>query len=118
MWKCAINVKRYMEKDKEFFVQGYARVPIVLTEGNGAILKDIEGKEYIDCFAGISVSNVGHAHKRLVKAGTEQMSKLIHTSGRFYNIPQTYFIHLSCERYTCTCSAIISCSEWPLYIYI
>ncbi len=76
-------------KDKEFYIQGYTRVPIVLTEGKGALLKDLDGNEYIDCFAGIAVTNVGHAHERLVKAATDQMSKLIHTSGRFFNIPQT-----------------------------
>ncbi len=79
-------------KDKEFYIQGYTRVPIVLTEGKGAILKDLEGNEYIDCFAGIAVTNVGHAHERLVNVASEQMSKLIHTSGRFYNIPQTLLV--------------------------
>ncbi len=86
-----------MEKDKEFFIQGYARVPLVLTEGKGAIVKDLEGKEFIDCFAGIAVTNVGHAHERLVKAATDQMSKLIHTSGRFFNIPQTQLVEKLAE---------------------
>jgi len=87
-----MDSKEIMDKDKEYFVQGYARVPIVLTEGKGAILKDLDGKEYIDCFAGISVSNVGHAHERLVDVASKQMSKLIHTSGRFFNIPQTKLV--------------------------
>ena len=59
-----LNSKEIMRKDLEFYVQGYNRVPIVLTEGKGAILKDIDGEVYIDCFAGIAVSNVGHAHER------------------------------------------------------
>ncbi|MHA1829545.1 MAG: aspartate aminotransferase family protein [Candidatus Heimdallarchaeaceae archaeon] len=92
-----MKIQEIINKDKDFFVQGYKRVPIVLTEGKGAVLKDIEGKEYIDCFAGIAVSNVGHAHERLVKAATEQMSKLIHTSGRFYNIPQTLLVEKLAE---------------------
>ncbi len=87
-----MNFEEIVKKDKEFFVQGYARVPLVLVEGQGAILKDINGKEYIDCFAGIAVSNVGHAHDRLVQAATNQMKKLIHTSGRFFNIPQTLLV--------------------------
>jgi 4-aminobutyrate aminotransferase len=87
-----LNSKEIMKKDKEFYVQGYNRVPIVLTEGKGAILKDIDGEEYIDCFAGIAVTNVGHSHERLIKVATEQMSKLIHTSGRFFNIPQTLLV--------------------------
>ncbi len=106
-----MNSKDIMEKDKEFFVQGYTRVPIVLTEGKGAMLKDLEGKEYIDCFAGIAVSNVGHAHERLVKVASEQMSKLIHTSGRFFNIPQTKLVEKIAEispgklQYTYLCNS-------------
>jgi 4-aminobutyrate aminotransferase len=106
-----LNSKEIMKKDKEFYVQGYNRVPIVLTEGKGATLKDIDGEVYIDCFAGIAVSNVGHAHKRLVKAATEQMSKLIHTSGRFYNIPQTLLVEKLAEitpenlKYTYLCNS-------------
>ncbi|MHA1345874.1 MAG: aspartate aminotransferase family protein [Candidatus Heimdallarchaeaceae archaeon] len=92
-----MNSEEIMKKDKEFFVQGYARVPIVLTEGKGATLKDINGKEYIDCFAGIAVSNVGHAHERLVQAATNQMKKLIHTSGKFFNVPQTLLVEKLAE---------------------
>ncbi len=92
-----MDSKEIMKRDKKHFVQGYERVPIVLTEGKGTLLKDLEGKEYIDCFAGISVSNVGHAHGRLVKVATEQMSKLIHTSGRFFNIPQTLLVEKLAE---------------------
>ncbi len=87
-----LNSKEVIKKDKEFYIQGYARVPVVFTEGKGAMLKDIDGKEYIDCFAGIAVTNVGHAHERLVKVAKEQMSKLIHTSGRFFNVPQTLLV--------------------------
>lgn len=94
--KCALAVgedmvtksKEIMELDKKYYQQGYARVPIVIVEGKGAVLKDIEGNEYIDCFAGIATANAGHAPDALVKAGTEQMKKLFHVSGRFYTVPQ------------------------------
>ena len=92
-----MNSEEIMKKDKDYYVQGYTRVPIVLIEGNGALLRDIEGKEYIDCFSGIAVSNVGHAHPRLVDAATKQMSKLLHTSGRFFNIPQTLLVEKIAE---------------------
>jgi 4-aminobutyrate aminotransferase len=82
------KTEEIMKKDLEFYLQGYARVPIVIVEGKGAILKDIEGKEYIDCFAGIATANAGHAPEALVEAGTEQMKKLFHVSGRFYTVPQ------------------------------
>ncbi|MHA2002717.1 MAG: aspartate aminotransferase family protein [Candidatus Thorarchaeota archaeon] len=83
-----ITSKEIMELDKKYYQQGYARVPIVIVEGKGAILKDIEGNEYIDCFAGIATANAGHAPDALVEAGTEQMKKLFHVSGRFHTVPQ------------------------------
>jgi 4-aminobutyrate aminotransferase len=82
------NTKEIMGLDKEYYQQGYARVPLVIVEGKGAVLKDIEGNEYIDCFAGIATANAGHAPDALVKAGIEQMKKLFHVSGRYHTVPQ------------------------------
>jgi 4-aminobutyrate aminotransferase len=92
-----VNFEEIKLKDEKYYLQGYTRVPVVLVEGQGTVLKDINGKEYIDCFAGISVTNTGHAPERLVRAATEQMSKLVHTSGRFYNIPQTLLVEKLAE---------------------
>ena len=83
-----VTAKEIMDEDKEYYQQGYARVPIVMVEGKGCILKDIDGKEYIDCFAGISTANAGHAPEALIEAGTAQMKKLFHVSGRYHTIPQ------------------------------
>ena len=46
-------------------MQTYGRQPLVLSEGKGAVVRDIYGKEYIDCVAGIAVNNVGHCHPTL-----------------------------------------------------
>ncbi|MGQ4912923.1 MAG: aspartate aminotransferase family protein [Candidatus Thorarchaeota archaeon] len=82
------DAEEIMKKDSDFYLQGYARVPLVIVEGKGAVLRDIEGREYIDCFAGIATANAGHAPDALIEAGVEQMKRLIHVSGRFYTIPQ------------------------------
>ncbi|UCE11904.1 MAG: aspartate aminotransferase family protein [Candidatus Thorarchaeota archaeon] len=78
-----------MIKDNEYLAAVYKRKPVVIQEGTGAILKDVEGKEYIDCLSGISVTNAGHSPQRLVEAGAEQLGKLIHCSGLYYSVPQT-----------------------------
>ncbi len=52
--------------------------PPAFVEGKGAIVKDADGKEYIDMLAGFGVSNVGLGHPRVVKAIKEQADKLIH----------------------------------------
>ena len=78
-----------IEKDNKYILQGYKRTNLVLVEGKGTILKDLSGKEYIDCFSGIAVANVGHAPERLAKIAYEQMMKLNHVSGVYYTLPQT-----------------------------
>ncbi len=84
-----ISYKEIVEKDKEYLIQCVPRQPVALTEGKSAIVKDVNGKEYIDCFSGISVVNVGHCHPKVVKAAKEQLDKLTHCSGLYYTVPQT-----------------------------
>ena len=59
--------------------------PIVLVEGNGAKVKDVDGKEYIDCWSGISVVNTGHCNPYVVEAATKQAKKLIHVCSYVYH---------------------------------
>lgn len=73
-----------VEKDAKYVMQTYARQPITLTRGKGSLVHDINGKEYIDCVAGIAVNNVGHCHPKVVKAIRDQAEKLIHVSNLYY----------------------------------
>ena len=50
---------------------------IVLDHGQGAIVTDIEGRDYIDLLASASSTNTGHAHPQVVKAIQDQAAKLI-----------------------------------------
>ena len=59
--------------------------PIVLVEGNGAKVKDTDGKEYIDCWSGISVVNAGHCNPQVVEAATKQAKQLIHVCSYVYH---------------------------------
>ena len=54
--------------------------PLVLEEGQGVWVRDSEGREYLDLFAGILTTSIGHCHPRVVKEVTEQMGRLGHTS--------------------------------------
>jgi acetylornithine/N-succinyldiaminopimelate aminotransferase len=71
--------------DEKFVFQTYRREPLVLVAGKGAIVRDIEGKEYIDCVAGIGVNNVGHCHPDVVESIKKQAEMLMHTSNLYYN---------------------------------
>lgn len=83
-----MDLKEMMEKERAYVAQTYRRQPLALVEGRGARVWDSAGKEYIDCFAGIAVLNVGHSHPRVVEAITRQAARLIHTSNVYYIQPQ------------------------------
>ncbi|WP_424358863.1 acetylornithine transaminase [Methanocella sp. MCL-LM] len=73
-----------MKKDAECVFQLWARQPVVLKKGRGARVWDVDGKEYIDCVAGIAVNNLGHCHPKVVAAIQEQAATLMHTSNLYY----------------------------------
>lgn len=53
--------------------------PAFIKEARGAVMTDMEGKEYIDFAGGIGVLNVGHCHPKVVEAIKDQAEKFIHT---------------------------------------
>ncbi|HSP65718.1 MAG TPA: aspartate aminotransferase family protein [Candidatus Deferrimicrobium sp.] len=61
--------------------------PITVDHGSGAELWDVDGRRYLDCFAGISVVSTGHAHPRVVEAAREQMERFIHCGTYLYQVP-------------------------------
>ncbi len=70
--------------DEEFVLHTYARLPVAFVRGENARVFDTQGKEYIDFGAGIAVSSVGHANKRLARAIANQAQNLLHTSNRYF----------------------------------
>ena len=63
--------------------------PIIVSEAKGALIKSVEGHEYVDCFSGISVVNAGHGHKKIIKAAVEQAKKYVHVCNYLYHNPVT-----------------------------
>ena len=84
------NNQKYHELDQQYYLPTFKRYPIVLESGEGARVRDIEGREYIDALAGIAVNNVGHCHPHVVKAIREQAGKLIHISNFYLSVPQVH----------------------------
>ena len=58
--------------------------PVVVNRGLGATITDLEGKEYVDCFSGISVVNSGHCNPKVVEAAKNQLDRLIHACAYVY----------------------------------
>lgn len=61
----------------------YARLPITFAKGEGALLWDTTGKQYLDALSGISVCNVGHARREVADAICAQANNLLHTSNLY-----------------------------------
>jgi len=66
----------------------YGLPPLALARGEGCRVWDADGREYLDLFAGIAVSSLGHAHPALVTAVTRQVAALAHTSNLFLHEPE------------------------------
>ena len=73
--------------EREHVVPSYARFPVQFVRGEGPWLWDEQGNEYLDFLCGISVTNVGHCHPRVVAAVREQVGRLMHVSNLFYTEP-------------------------------
>ena len=62
--------------------------PLVLDEGAGVRVRDLEGREYLDLFGGILTTSVGHCHPEVVERVQAQVGRLGHTSPLYVNQPQ------------------------------
>jgi 4-aminobutyrate aminotransferase len=60
--------------------------PIAIERALGARVYDEAGREYVDCFAGISVVNAGHNNPEVVAAAHAQLDKLVHCSSYMYHV--------------------------------
>lgn len=61
--------------------------PIVVARASGRTVTDVEGRNYLDCFSGISVVNAGHNHPRVIAAARKQMEELVHCCSYVYHVP-------------------------------
>ncbi|MBR6360709.1 MAG: aminotransferase class III-fold pyridoxal phosphate-dependent enzyme, partial [Clostridia bacterium] len=75
------------EKDKAYIASTYNRFPVEVVSGKGSILKDENGKEYIDMGSGIGVTAFGIADDEWQAAITAQIAKVQHTSNLYYTEP-------------------------------
>jgi acetylornithine/N-succinyldiaminopimelate aminotransferase len=65
------------------FMDTYKRTGLVLADGKGALVRDEDGREYVDFGSGIGVNSLGHAHPALVTAIAAQAGRLIHVSNYY-----------------------------------
>ncbi len=77
-----------IQKYKDYVMTGFLKTvaPIVIERASGATVIDENGREYLDCFAGISVVNAGHGNPLVAEAAKQQIDKLIHCSSYLYHV--------------------------------
>src|SRR6516162_2204464 len=76
-----------IQKYKDYVMTGFVKsvAPMVLDHASGATVTDVNGREYLDCFAGIPVVNAGHLNPQVVEAAKKQIDKRIHGSSYLYH---------------------------------
>jgi acetylornithine/N-succinyldiaminopimelate aminotransferase len=89
-----MNTQEIMDLDKKFVMQTYGRQPLALSHGKGVEVWDMEGNSYLDCFAGIAVNNIGHAHPKVALAICHQAQRMIHCSNVYYTQEQVELAQL------------------------
>ncbi len=85
-----------VQSAKQHLYPNYRQPPLVMHHGKGCELWDKSGKRYLDLYAGIAVSTLGHAHPGLVQAIAAQAGRLLHTSNYFYNEPNVRLAQKVC----------------------
>ena len=86
------------ELDNQYVASTYARFPICIVSGKGALAYDENGKEYIDLGTGIAVNTFGYSDTEWVKAVEAQLETLQHTSNLYYSEPCAKLAEMLCNR--------------------
>ncbi len=92
-----MDKKAIIEETEKYYLPVFGRYPMVMELGQGCRVWDNEGNEYVDAFAGIAVNSLGYNHPVLVKAISEQASKLMHCSNLYYTEIQAKALRVVAE---------------------
>lgn len=80
-----MNTQDYIAIEEKYGAHNYKPLDVVLTDGKGAWVTDVDGKRYLDCLSAYSAVNQGHCHPKIVQASIEQAQKIGLTSRAFRN---------------------------------
>ena len=86
-----MNTQDYIKLEDQHGANNYKPLDVVLSEGKGCWVTDVEGKRYLDCLSGYSAVNQGHCHPHIVKAVIDQAQRIGLTSRAFRNDKLGFF---------------------------
>lgn len=84
--------------DSQYIANTYARFPLQIVSGKGALLFDEQGNEYIDLASGIAVNTFGASDLVWAEAVTAQLNTLQHISNLYYTAPCAKLAQMLCEK--------------------
>jgi acetylornithine/LysW-gamma-L-lysine aminotransferase len=87
-----VNEKEIVDVETRYLANVFSKRPVVITRGKGALLWDINGKEYVDCSSSYGVAALGHCHPKVVAAIKAQAEQLITCHSCYYNDKRAEFI--------------------------
>jgi acetylornithine/LysW-gamma-L-lysine aminotransferase len=87
-----VNEQGIVDIENRFTANVFSKRPVVLTRGKGALVWDINGKEYVDCSTSYGVALLGHCHPKVVAAIQAQAEQLITCHGCYYNDKRAEFV--------------------------
>ncbi len=87
-----MNEQEIINAEQKFAANVFAKRPLVAVRGKGALIWDINGREYIDCSSAYGVSVVGHCHPKIVEAIKQQAELLIACHSFLYNDARAEFL--------------------------
>ena len=87
-----MNDKEIMDIETRYLANVFSKKPVVLTRGKGALVWDINGKEYVDCSTSYGVALLGHCHPKVVEAIKAQVDQIVTCHGCYYNDKRAEFV--------------------------
>ena len=90
-----MNIK---EMDTAYVANTYKRFPVQIVSGQGSIVKDDQGKEYIDLGSGIAVTSFGVGDEQWKQAVIDQMNRVQHMSNLYYTEPCAKLAQMLCQK--------------------
>ncbi len=89
--------QHYIDLAHRYGAHNYHPLPVVISEAEGVIVKDPEGKVYYDFLSAYSAVNQGHRHPKLMKAVIDQLDRCTLTSRAFHNDMMGPFLEKLCK---------------------
>lgn len=93
----ASQTSYFIDLENEYGAHNYHPLPVVLKEGKGVFVWDVEGKKYYDFLSAYSAVNQGHCHPKIIQSLIDQSQKLTLTSRAFHSKELSLFTEFITE---------------------